>query len=740
MRDEAIFATCPDEEFFGREDEIGRVLVRASGPRTAPLGGYLVGARWTGKTELLRRVYHRLFWGQERVVPVYYQFRGCLSAADFAGDFLRAAIKQYLAFSTRSPLMIKEELTLKGLKRALEEGDMEDLAGLIERHARAHAEEDHVALFRNAVSSPSFIARRGRAVFLLLDDLDAACGISLYKGGPGMLGEYLDALISGQTSYLAAGVTAKALEGSRSPLEVMELKGLGEAAALSMMMKLCNIHGVEFDSEILANACLKLEGVPVYIKNMVWSAARTKSPITTLREFVELYAACLLQGNIGALLRSAMPAGGKDALRVLFACANSPSGVSEEELRERFSLGAEEVKEAVEALRSSGFVDNGGLGVVKWAGDGVAKDFIDCAYAVEVRGKSAEEAKTELMLRRLKEGFRMQGARVGGGLTAEVGELMRGFDGQRIPKSFFKNLMPSHAAAGREDEISLPHIVGSFQPAVLDGDASKDRGGPSRTAGGPQSCALVVAHGFQSARYDEKNEVMWIAGVKESPVPMNAGDVEDFMKRSNLLMDRHRVALCARWLVAREGFTGEAAKRMDDTGVWATDASALGFLRDTVAGGAARPTASKIGGTVKEFEITLPMKARSELVAAKTAGEIGEEMGFDDDGVTGIKTAVVEACINAFEHSKVRNGRVHLRFVVGGAGLAIYIQNSGRVFDRLDSPQTPAAPAAGSMRRRGWGMEMMQGLMDVVRLENLRGGTRLVMVKYLKKDGDKSNG
>jgi hypothetical protein len=59
MKDEVIFSVCPDSEFFGRQREIEYICSRAThSPKSSP-GMYLMGRRWMGKTEILRRVHHR---------------------------------------------------------------------------------------------------------------------------------------------------------------------------------------------------------------------------------------------------------------------------------------------------------------------------------------------------------------------------------------------------------------------------------------------------------------------------------------------------------------------------------------------------------------------------------------------------------------------------------------------------------------------------------------------------------
>jgi serine/threonine-protein kinase RsbW len=186
-------------------------------------------------------------------------------------------------------------------------------------------------------------------------------------------------------------------------------------------------------------------------------------------------------------------------------------------------------------------------------------------------------------------------------------------------------------------------------------------------------------------------------------------------------------------MVGWEGFSSEALTRLSTEGVWSTDGVQLRILRDIVEDKAVVP--GGVPTPIKEFEIMLPNKTRSELVAAGAAEQIAEEIGFDEDTVVQIKTAVVEACINAFEHARVREGKVQVRFVAGSDRLAIHVRNTGGVFDRPPS-EPEERNAEEPPHKRGWGITFMRRLMDEVRFDKLSRGTSLVMVKYLKRNGE----
>jgi serine/threonine-protein kinase RsbW len=735
MKDEIIFSVCKDREFFGRQREIAYICRRATQPFKSSPGMYLMGGRWMGKTEILRRVYHRLFREEDGVVPVYYQFKGYFNAGDFAEDYVREIIKQFLAFLTRQPRIAREEMPLDELKSLLVDTDMSEMARIISRHRKGRINGDHISVLRNAITAPSLISQQSSLpVFLLLDDFDLADRISFYEGGSSILKEYMDILTSGSFSFLAAGSTNKILEGggSRCSIEAIELKGLEEGTAVMMMLEMCRRYDIDCDTEMLSLAARLLEGNPMYIKNIIWAAERDERGLASLRDIVDIYVNEVVEGNIAFSLRSAISLGGLNALRVLHACADSDKGVSEKELGERLVCSRDEVKALVDNLSESGLLEIN-CGLVKWAGDDVVKDFIYYIHETEVRGRSGEEAKTSIVRKKLKAGFYLQGAKVQEKPKEEIAALLKDFKGQRIPKALLRveDSPARKVEEGRKkggDDIALPHIVGCFDVSM--------RGGTETWP------SILVAQGFQNERYDEGNEVTWIVGLKETPATVHIGDTENFIRRSRLLREKFKDTRVVRWMVGKEGFATEALNRLGQEGIYSTDGVQLRILKDAIEDKEAAGRGVDIGAAVpiKEFEIVLPMKARSELVAAKAVEEIGEEIGFGENALSEIKTALVEACINAFEHSEVKEGKVHVKFVAGKDRLAIHIQNVGSVFDSpvLSEPTSKTGPALP--HKRGWGIALMKRLMDDVRFEKIRGGTWLVMVKYLKRNGEDGNG
>jgi serine/threonine-protein kinase RsbW len=121
------------------------------------------------------------------------------------------------------------------------------------------------------------------------------------------------------------------------------------------------------------------------------------------------------------------------------------------------------------------------------------------------------------------------------------------------------------------------------------------------------------------------------------------------------------------------------------------------------------------------------MGENTEMIAAYTVEEIAKRHAFPAKAINQIKTALVEACINAAEHSLSPDRKIYQRFAIDDEKITITVSNRGlRLIDKATKEITP------DEGRRGWGLKLMKGLMDEVTIEQVDDGTRVTMVKYLK--------
>ena len=136
---------------------------------------------------------------------------------------------------------------------------------------------------------------------------------------------------------------------------------------------------------------------------------------------------------------------------------------------------------------------------------------------------------------------------------------------------------------------------------------------------------------------------------------------------------------------------------------------------------------------LREVTQTLPMLPDMEIAASKTATALAEFMEMSSDKIDEVRMAVVEACINSFEHSQADDRKVEIQFAVLGneepERLQITIRDSGVGFtpENLVKPTIEDKLKAAS--KRGWGLTIIKGLMDEVDIHSGPGGTTVVMSK-----------
>jgi serine/threonine-protein kinase RsbW len=149
-----------------------------------------------------------------------------------------------------------------------------------------------------------------------------------------------------------------------------------------------------------------------------------------------------------------------------------------------------------------------------------------------------------------------------------------------------------------------------------------------------------------------------------------------------------------------------------------------------------KPVAGLSAGA-DEFVVVLPMGEDNELIAASTAEQIARKLDFQPEAINQIKTAVVEACINAAEHSLSPDRKIYQRFRVESDKLVITISSRGIVPAKVEAqdrePGTPTSDDLGAgAGRRGWGLKLIRTLMDEVEFERVDDGTSLRMTKYVR--------
>ncbi len=125
-----------------------------------------------------------------------------------------------------------------------------------------------------------------------------------------------------------------------------------------------------------------------------------------------------------------------------------------------------------------------------------------------------------------------------------------------------------------------------------------------------------------------------------------------------------------------------------------------------------RPDSPLESGTTVEMRI--PSRLGFEKVAMSTAASMAKLMGFSDDRVEDLQTAVAEACINAIEFGNKLNSNqvVGVVLSVTPGELEVRVIDKGEGVSRLNAPPDIDRKMRGEEDFRGMGMFLIQALVD----------------------------
>jgi serine/threonine-protein kinase RsbW len=133
--------------------------------------------------------------------------------------------------------------------------------------------------------------------------------------------------------------------------------------------------------------------------------------------------------------------------------------------------------------------------------------------------------------------------------------------------------------------------------------------------------------------------------------------------------------------------------------------------------------------------MSIPVAPEMEIVATAQAAALGEYLAMTRDKIDEVKLALVEACINAFEHADCRDEQLHLTFRLGQEPkgrewLEVEVLDKGKGFDKAEVEEPSIEKCFTSHRKRGWGLQIIKSLMDEVEITSGGWGTRILMRKY----------
>ena len=733
------------EGFYGREEELAALLrVCQEGKSGVGASIMIFGPPNVGKTSLLLKLKHDLQSLTEgaappRPFPFYFSFSKILShPLALSQHFLQEFLWQTLVFLGESPpaafdaVAMCERLSSLGLT---------DCRELLIAHRRFSERGDGLSALVSAVSFPF---STGGGIFypvFLFDDFQYTSKLQGIPDGAilSILRPYIKSgnfpiIISGSSpGHVTSSLKREGLFGT---FQLVEVGGLSRHASESLWASLFERRKIQMPAHIQARAAARLGHVPVYQRMFAEEVSFRSAQVTDEIGFENLFALSITEGQLNRYWREFFENSFPDrldrarAIKFLkrVVCDRFPLDTYEGALS-LLGTSPEDGVRILSALEFKGLLKSD-FEQLRFIDDPVLADFLYWAFERGVAGKSSSQVAAAMVQSKLarsapgdEEGERDK-------LLNTAKELMRRWDCREVPMMLFrfgsfrerfggKGLLEVVIGMEREPQkMRLPKIS-----SVSTGYRTRRRG--------PRLDFDLVAYGFLDAEFSEENLVIWAVDVNGEPT-LTAMAVEHFENRCRLLSLEMglKVRQFQKWILFEGGVDPAALELSSRYDILLTHRSQMriflnlfGMDEIGVQAEERKPPETPKGPEPLEFELVLPMKADTEVVAARVAEEVASYASLDKDSVDRIKMALIEACINAFEHSGAESGKVRLRYVLSPDKIELYVQDEGKGFrgGRTDE----------SRRNRGWGLKLIRELVDEVEIMTGDKGTIVRMVKYL---------
>jgi len=700
-----------------------------------------------GAAELLRQAYDQLFLRRGDPVPIYFALRpGDGSAAETARRFFQNFLQQYIAYRRVDPSLCDAPLGFHDLVELALPGDYELVAELVESFERQRAANDERDFVRFCLNVPHRVSASGRKVFQLIDYL----GLAAFSDET-MLGQEVATAVARSGGSFTAAVLRRQMVGllrglddGQEAAETIHLESLNDDDARRMVDVVARRYEVETNEPTRDLIVQQLNASPFFINQLFKAAREAKTSLTSFLNCQRLYVDELMGGRINrhfaCILHEVAPQAQtrKTLLRVLYeSAAGETHKASLWAWKKRLGVDAGEFERIVDALHVHELANSSAAFVEVNVDSYVWMDFLRAQYRLDVAGEARALVVATTLLDTLKRAPQTMARKYRRETALGLRDLVSYFNCQNVPASLFHydRFAAAHKGADTEsvnealdaesDLIRLPQVVHAAGCSAY--AASIPCGG--------ERCA--VAHGFEAADYTDENEVVWLAVEIESKLEASRELTEEWCNRLTALARDCGFQRVRLWLIGAEGFSPEACKLLNEQEAYGSSRRQVELLTGRIKS----EVRAEQAGRADEYEMIIPMGADTELIAAHAVEQIARRVNFRPEAINQIKTALIEACINAAEHGLSPDRKIYQRFKVESDKLVVTIASRGVMAPKIQGKNGLSVGLVGGRgreeekgkERRGWGLQLIQTLMDEVEFEHVDDGTRLRMTKYLRK-------
>lgn len=736
---EKVLATISAADFIGRSAALGALRRHASGASKSN-GLLLAHAPVLGASELLKQTFDRLFHEQTGAIPIYFAVRASdETTRNCAARFLTTVLAQTIAFRRRDAKILDFAPNVAELAELAEIAAPDDAFWIERLVANCQIDEelnDEAAFIRRCLAAPLRAAAHKANAFVMFDDLHE---IAHLKGDFHFLEELKRIYASSDRSFVFGGrrrflLTAAQTGNARlDDAEILHLEPLDFSDAGILAENSAENLGVKINELSRDLIARKLDGNPAFTRFIMQAAAANKTDLESFQAVEKIYADEIFGGRIGKFYDAVFQkiASASETQKKLVGLLHNALKVDQEKVsveswRGAFNLNDAEFSRLMSLLNwheiirlSSGFVE-------PMRENEVLSDYLTARFRLENAAENRALVVGETLAQFLKRAPQLMAKFYRRRSAIGLRELLAVFDFQETPLalldySAFKEILKGAETAEIFERLQSPDAEKILLPQIIYTAHTVALYPPIEQVA--EQTRTAVALGFEERGYTDADETVWLAAEIESKLEASKETAEFWCDRLEMVALSCNFQKYKLWLVAPEGFTPEAAEVLRQRNAFGSSKSQVELLVKFL-------KAEKVVGekqTAHEYEIVVPMGDDSELIAAHTVEEIAKRYSFKPKAINQIKTALIEACINAAEHSLSFDRKIYQKLAVDAEKIVITVSNRGLRFSGTPAPAT--APAEG---RRGWGLKLMESLMDEVKFERVDDGTRISMTKYLK--------
>jgi serine/threonine-protein kinase RsbW len=733
---EKILATVSAGDFIGRTREIDAILRHAAGENSSR-ALILLSAPALGVSEILRQTYDRLFSAQDLIIPFYFSLRKSDKTAKQAAlRFLQTFLQQAVAFRRRDSKILDFGGDVIELSQLAVPSDGYWIDRLIETFQSESKLNDERAFVRNCLSAPLRAAANYALSFVIIDDAHEAEYLS---GEVDFVEEIKEIFGRSEIPFVLAGRRRFVLSAAQSgnsrldDAEILQIEPLSFSEAGFLAENLAERLEVKINEQTRDLIATQFGGSPTFIKFIFEAASDKNQDLDSFQRVEQIYTDELFGGRIGKFYDKVFSEiapkieSQKNIIGLLYdALTIETEKAHVESWQLRAGLPEQDFYRAIRLLNMHEIIRLSSNLVEVMQENEILTDYITSRFRLETIAENRALVVGETLSEFLKRAPRTMAKFYRRSTAIGVRELLSVFNCQETPVVLLDYAKFRERYKGAETEeisrnlaveaekIALPQIVYTahtvaFYPAIGQ-FTEKERS--------------AVALGFEESKYTDEDEIVWIAAEIDSKLEATKELAEFWCDRLEMVALMCNFLKYKLWLIAPEGFSPEAAEVLHSRNAFGSSRRQIDLLVNYLDAGDVLSEKS----TTDEYEMVVPMGEDTEMIAAHAIEEIARRHHFAPKAINQIKTALVEACINAAEHSSSPDRKIYQKISVAGDKITLTISNRGlRLADKSAQEITP------DEGRRGWGLKLMKTLMDEVKLERTDDGTRISMTKYLKK-------